>query len=112
MASKYILVSNDLATRIKSGMYPAGSRMPSENQLIQEYGVSRDTLRKALAEKMGHATVIIVAQRVGTIMNADRIVVLDEGKIAGIGTHKQLLQSCTVYRQIAESQLSEEDLKR
>ena len=69
-------------------------------------------LRKALAEKMGHATVIIVAQRVGTIMNADRIVVLDEGKIAGIGTHKQLLQSCTVYRQIAESQLSEEDLKR
>ena len=49
MASKHILVSNDLATRIQSGMYPAGSRMPSESQLIQEYGVSRDTLRKALA---------------------------------------------------------------
>ena len=49
LASKYILVSNDLAARIQSGMYPAGSRMPAESQLIREYGVSRDTLRKALA---------------------------------------------------------------
>lgn len=49
LASKYILVSNDLAARIQSGMYPAGSRMPAESQLIREYGVSRDTLRKALS---------------------------------------------------------------
>ena len=49
LASKYILVSNDLAARIQSGMYPAGSRRPAESQLIREYGVRRDTLRKALA---------------------------------------------------------------
>lgn len=69
-------------------------------------------LRKALAENMKDSTVIIVAQRVGTIMNADRIIVLDEGKIVGMGTHKQLLEECEVYRQIAKSQLSEEDLAR
>ena len=49
MASKYVLVYNDITTRIQSGMYPAGSRLPAENLLIREYGVSRDTLRKALA---------------------------------------------------------------
>ena len=69
-------------------------------------------LRKAFAENMKDSTVIIVAQRVGTIMNADRIIVLDEGKIVGMGTHKQLLEECEVYRQIAKSQLSEEDLAR
>ena len=67
-------------------------------------------LRKALGEKMSDSTVIIVAQRVGTIMNADRIIVLDEGKIAGIGTHAQLLKECPVYKAIAMSQLSEEEL--
>lgn len=69
-------------------------------------------LRAALAERLagrpGGATVLVVAQRVGTIMDADRIVVLDEGAVAGIGTHRQLLESCPVYREIAESQLEAE----
>ena len=69
-------------------------------------------LRSALAENMKDSTVIIVAQRVGTIMNADRIIVLDDGRIAGVGTHRVLLETCEVYNQIAKSQLSEEDLKR
>ena len=55
-------------------------------------------------------TKIIVAQRIGTIMNADRIVVLDDGKVVGQGTHKELLDNCDVYRQIAESQLSQSEL--
>ena len=67
-------------------------------------------LRKALSEKVAGSTVIIVAQRISTILNAEQIVVLDEGKVAGIGTHKQLLQSCEVYKQIASSQLSEAEL--
>lgn len=53
---------------------------------------------------------IIVAQRVGTIIDASRIIVLDEGKVAGIGTHRELLENCTVYREIAQSQLSKEEL--
>ncbi|MBQ2775669.1 MAG: ABC transporter ATP-binding protein [Clostridia bacterium] len=67
-------------------------------------------LRRALKENMKDIAKIIVAQRVGTIIDADRIIVLDEGKIAGIGTHKELLDTCTVYREIAQSQLSKEDL--
>lgn len=67
-------------------------------------------LRDALREKTEGQTKLIVAQRIGTIMGADRIVVLDEGRIAGIGTHRELLSSCEVYRQIALSQLSEEEL--
>ncbi len=67
-------------------------------------------LRKALREYTKEATTIIVAQRISTILNADRILVLDEGKIAGMGTHKELMKSCDVYRQIAMSQLSEEEL--
>ena len=55
---------------------------------------------------------IIVAQRISTILYAEQIIVLDEGKIAGIGTHKELLKSCDAYYQIASSQLSEEELKR
>lgn len=66
-------------------------------------------LRKALREKVC-ATVIIVAQRVGTILDADKIIVLDEGKIVGEGKHKDLLSSCTVYREIVQSQLDEEVL--
>lgn len=66
-------------------------------------------LRAAIREKLD-ATVIIVAQRVGTILDADKIVVLDEGRIAGIGTHRELLDTCTVYREIAESQLTKEAL--
>lgn len=67
-------------------------------------------LRKALKEKVGNSTFIIVAQRINTIMDADKIIVLDEGQIVGIGTHSQLLKECGVYREIASSQLSEEEL--
>ena len=67
-------------------------------------------LRAALKKEISDATVIIVAQRVGTVMDADRIIVLDEGRIAGIGTHRELLNTCRVYREIVSSQLSEEEL--
>lgn len=63
-------------------------------------------LRAALRAETAHATVFIVSQRIGTVMNADRIVVLDDGRVAGIGTHPELLRSCEVYREIAESQAS------
>jgi len=67
-------------------------------------------LRKALSEETKDKTVLIVAQRISTIMNAEKIIVLDEGKIVGMGTHKELLKNCSVYKQIALSQLSEEEL--
>ena len=67
-------------------------------------------LRKAINSEIKDRTVLIVAQRINTIMNAENIIVLDEGKIVGMGTHKELLQNCSVYRQIALSQLSEEEL--
>ena len=67
-------------------------------------------LRQAIKEKLSGATVIMVAQRVGTIKNADKIIVLDEGKIVGQGTHEELLKNCAVYADIAKSQLSEEEL--
>ena len=69
------------------------------------------TLRKALGENVRDSTMIIVAQRVSTILHAEQIIVLDEGRIAGIGTHGQLLENCEVYKEIAMSQLSEEELK-
>lgn len=68
-------------------------------------------LRKALGEKIKNATIVIVAQRISTILHADQIIVLDDGRIAGIGTHKGLLQTCETYQEIAKSQLSEEELK-
>ncbi|XCH78803.1 MAG: ABC transporter ATP-binding protein [Candidatus Dehalobacter alkaniphilus] len=67
-------------------------------------------LRAALKQEIAEATVLIIAQRVGTVMDADRIIVLDNGQIAGIGTHKELLNSCEVYREIVSSQLSEEEI--
>ena len=67
-------------------------------------------LRKALSEEMSDATKIIVAQRIGTIKNADRILVIDEGRIVGEGTHDELMKDCEVYREIAYSQLSKEEL--
>ena len=70
------------------------------------------TLREALGKELGGATVLIVAQRIGTIKNAEQIVVLDEGKVAGIGTHRELLLNCDVYKQIALSQLSQEELDK
>ncbi|MCM1024360.1 MAG: ABC transporter ATP-binding protein/permease [Prevotella sp.] len=69
-------------------------------------------LRKALAEHVADSTVIIVAQRISTILHADKIIVLDEGRVAGMGTHGELLESCEIYGQIASSQLSESELKR
>ena len=69
------------------------------------------TLRKELKKYTKDATSMIVAQRIGTIMHADKIVVLDEGECVGIGTHKELLKTCDVYKEIALSQLSEEELK-
>lgn len=67
-------------------------------------------LRKALKEHTKNATTIIVAQRISTILNADQILVLDDGKMAGLGTHRELMENCEDYRQIAMSQLSEEEL--
>lgn len=67
-------------------------------------------LRKALYKEIDGATIFIVAQRVSTIMHADQILVLDEGKVVGMGTHQELLKNCSVYREIAESQLSKEEL--
>ncbi len=68
------------------------------------------TLRKRLAEDLTDTTCLIVAQRIGTIRNADRIIVLDDGAIAGIGTHEELMENCSVYKEIALSQLSESEL--
>jgi ATP-binding cassette subfamily B protein len=67
-------------------------------------------LRRALGRELSERTIIIVAQRIATILRADKIIVLDEGRVAGIGTHASLLDSCEVYREIAASQLSEEEL--
>ncbi|MCI7106367.1 MAG: ABC transporter ATP-binding protein/permease, partial [Agathobacter sp.] len=67
-------------------------------------------LRRALESKTGEATVLIVAQRISTILHADQILVLDEGRIVGKGTHEELLRSCDVYGQIARSQLSAKEL--
>ncbi|HWQ89614.1 MAG TPA: ABC transporter ATP-binding protein [Desulfitobacteriaceae bacterium] len=69
-------------------------------------------LRAALKKETGASTILLVAQRVGTIMNAEQIIVLDNGYIVGIGTHRELLKNCEVYQQIAYSQLSEEELAR
>jgi ATP-binding cassette subfamily B protein len=67
-------------------------------------------VRDALAKNAADSTMLIVAQRIGTIMDADQIMVLDEGKVVGLGTHKELLNTCAVYKQIAQSQLSEKEL--
>ena len=68
-------------------------------------------LRGELAKITKDKTVLIVAQRISTIMNADKIVVLDEGRVVGIGTHKELMKNCNVYKEIALSQLSKEELE-
>jgi ATP-binding cassette subfamily B protein len=67
-------------------------------------------LRAALRQQTNDSTVLIVAQRVSTVMDADQIIVLENGRIAGIGTHRELLQDCSIYREIVASQLSEEEL--
>lgn len=68
-------------------------------------------LRTGLEERLKHTTRLIVAQRIGTIRNADKIIVLDEGRAVGVGTHEELMQSCPVYQEIARSQLSKEELE-
>jgi ATP-binding cassette subfamily B protein len=67
-------------------------------------------LRSALKRETADATVLLVAQRVATVMDADRIIVLDEGRMVGMGTHRELMATCTVYREIVASQLSEEEI--
>ena len=67
-------------------------------------------LRSALKKGTKDATILIVAQRIGTIKNADRIIVLEEGEVVGNGTHEELLESCKTYQEIAYSQLSKEEL--
>ncbi|MBQ1827297.1 MAG: ABC transporter ATP-binding protein, partial [Erysipelotrichaceae bacterium] len=67
-------------------------------------------LRKALKEETAGTTTLIVAQRIGTIRDADKIIVLDEGQIVGMGTHRELLNTCQVYKEIAMTQLSQEEL--
>ncbi|HBM80015.1 MAG TPA: hypothetical protein DD426_04130, partial [Clostridiaceae bacterium] len=67
-------------------------------------------LRKALKSQTVSSTVLIIAQRISTIMNADQIIVLDDGKIVGIGKHKELLNNCKTYQEIALSQLTKEEL--
>ena len=69
-------------------------------------------LSLALAKVTKHKNVLIVGQRINTIMNADKIIVLDEGKIVGQGTHQELMKDCEVYQEIAASQLSEDDLQK
>ncbi len=68
-------------------------------------------LRASLREYLPNANIIIVAQRVGTVINADRIIVMDDGRAVGVGTHKELLDNCPVYRKIVESQLTEEEVE-
>jgi ATP-binding cassette subfamily B protein len=69
-------------------------------------------LRAALRKETGRSTILLVAQRISTIMNAEQIIVLDNGHIVGLGTHSELLKNCQVYQEIAYSQLSEEELAR
>ena len=68
-------------------------------------------LRKALKEYTKDSTILIVAQRISSIMNADKIIVLEQGEIVGMGTHNELLKNCEVYKEIASSQLGEEEIK-
>lgn len=75
-----------------------------------DYKTDRE-LRQALKREMKDATCLIVAQRNGTIMDADLILVLENGRVVGKGTHKELLKSCVAYQEIARSQLSEEELQ-
>ena len=75
-----------------------------------DYKTDRE-LRQALKNEMNDATCLIVAQRIGTIMDADLILVLENGRVVGQGTHKKLLETCSAYQEIARSQLSEEELK-
>ena len=82
---------------------PAGTRVSPESNV---YFATDAALRRAIREMEGEMTVFIVSQRTASIMGADRILVLDDGELVGQGTHKELLESCEVYREIYESQLN------
>ena len=69
------------------------------------------TLRQNIKDHLGDATVILVAQRISSILDADRILVVDDGQIVGQGTHKELLATCSLYREMAEIQLGKENLE-
>ena len=77
---------------------------------VQDFEKRIINFMEEIKEKYQDKTVLIVAQRISTIMNADQIIVLDEGNIAGIGTHKELMKKCKIYKEIALSQLSKEEL--
>ena len=81
---------------------------PNKAKLFEKLHIR--TLRDALKRTCAGVTKLIVAQRIGTIRDADRIVVLEDGKVAGQGTHEELMRTCAVYREIASSQLSKEEL--
>lgn len=96
-------------------------RLPGRSSVRAEFYIFDDSfsaldfrtdarLRAAIRKYFNRANLIIVAQRVGTILDADRIIVLDEGKVAGIGTHRELLANCRVYQEIVESQLAKEEI--
>ena len=85
--------------------------LPAARLLVDTGDPALDAaLRKALKQKTGDATVLIVTQRVATVMNADQIIVLDEGRVVGKGSHRDLLETCPTYQEIATSQLSREEL--
>ena len=102
-----IVVTGCLAQRAADELTLPGVRLVLGTQ---RRGEIAELLRRALAEKVGDATVIIVAQRISTILHADQIIVLDEGKLSDMGTHDELIKTCEVYQQIALSQLSKEEL--
>ena len=93
------------------GRWPRNRRFTFSMTVLSALDFKTDmALRKALKKETSDATVLIVTQRVSTIMGAEQIVVLDNGEIAGIGTHKDLMKTCKVYQEIALSQLSKEEL--
>ena len=116
------LVNGDAGTCKRLVKYATGIRLMPVNPRYEPIYIFDDTfsaldyktdreLRKALKTEMKDATCLIVAQRIGTIMDADLILVLDNGRVVGQGTHRELLKNCQTYREIAQSQLSEEEIK-
>ena len=100
MKTYYQMSEEEIRQEVNQGSQP----------LTVDQAVSYTHLRE-LKKEVDRQMVLIVAQRVSTIMDADQIIVLDEGRIVGCGTHKELLKSCRIYHEIAASQLSEEELE-
>ena len=106
--AKYEGIYHSIKKRIEAQDYPYQSLLPSENTLIEEYACSRNTVRRALAE-LGDVTKLIIAQRITSVMDADMIVILDDGKVHAVGTHKELLANDTIYQEIYASQMKGDD---